>query len=195
MAGFFKRIWKRFKTPSARYGAGVLLAGGLVAGIALTVAFGAAYDYTNSTKFCLSCHSLQWAADEWRESSHYNEATGFRAECQDCHVPDDFFWGMREKILSYRDVVGQIRGTIDTEEKFEERRPLLAERVWSKLEATDSRECRSCHMEEIWDLEEQSGRARREHQDARETGETCIECHRGVAHKYPKEEEEVDYGF
>ena len=188
----FRRIWNRFTRPAARYGAGVLLAIGAAGGIAFAVGFDYAVEYTNSTEFCLSCHTLQWVAAEWEESHHHSGRTGVRAECQDCHVPDALFPKMWAKIRASNDVYHQIMGTIDTEEKFMERRPLLAQRVWDRMEARDSRQCRTCHMEELWDPEAQSGQARREHAEGEEEGMTCIQCHKGVAHEYPKEEPEPD---
>lgn len=188
----FKRIWSRFTRPSKRFGAGVLVALGLVGGILFAAGFNYAVEYTNSTEFCVACHSLQWVAAEWEESKHHSGRTGVRAECADCHVPDAFLPKMWAKFIAYNDVYHEVMGTIRTEEKFMERRPLLAERVWDRMRANDSLQCRSCHMDGLWNPEEQSGQARREHAEARESGQTCIDCHRGVAHAYPKEEPEED---
>lgn len=190
-----RRIWEWFNTPSRRYGVGILVVIGIIVGVAGTIGFNSSLAYTNSTEFCTSCHELNWAAEEWKESHHYSQRTGMRAECKDCHVPDAFFPKMWRKMVAANDVIQHFRGTIDTEEKFEERRLHLAERVWNRLERTDSRACRSCHKQEAWDPEEQSGPARRDHATMEETGDTCIDCHIGVAHEDPREEEEADFSF
>ncbi len=54
------------------------------------------------------------------------------------------------------------------------------------MKATDSRECRNCHGIEFMDREAQPVRARIMHALARGWGETCIDCHKGVAHALPK---------
>tara|TARA_R110001583_G_scaffold2670_5_gene18854 strand:+ start:139 stop:366 length:228 start_codon:yes stop_codon:yes gene_type:complete len=66
-------------------------------------------------------------------------------------------------------------------------RQLMAERVWAIMKATDSRECRSCHSQARMDLESQGKQAHRKHQPERmaSRGETCIDCHQGIAHELP----------
>ncbi len=78
-------------------------------------------------------------------------------------------------------------GTIDTPEKFDERRLYLARRVWADMMGSDSRECRNCHELGHMDLDKQELSASRKHTLKRqaERGETCIECHQGVAHTLP----------
>jgi cytochrome c-type protein NapC len=79
-------------------------------------------------------------------------------------------------------------GTIDTPEKFDERRLHLAKRVWSDMQGSNSRECRNCHELEHMDLEIQGRTASRKHTIERliERGETCIDCHQGIAHELPE---------
>ena len=88
-------------------------------------------------------------------------------------------------MMAVTDVYHEIVGTIDTPEKFEARRWLLANKVWSKMEATDSRECRTCHAYSRMAYQSQDTRTRRRHQRAEREGKTCIECHKGVAHLEP----------
>tara|TARA_R110002094_G_scaffold5667_2_gene14501 strand:+ start:276 stop:533 length:258 start_codon:yes stop_codon:yes gene_type:complete len=66
-------------------------------------------------------------------------------------------------------------------------RQLMAERVWAIMKATDSRECRSCHSQARMDLESQGKQAHRKHRPERmaSRGETCIDCHQGIAHELP----------
>ena len=87
--------------------------------------------------------------------------------------------------MAVKDIVHEILGTIDTAEKFEARRWHLANVVWEKMEATDSRECRSCHAFEDMDHAAQGRKIARRHQRAEESGKTCIHCHKGVAHREP----------
>jgi nitrate/TMAO reductase-like tetraheme cytochrome c subunit len=79
-------------------------------------------------------------------------------------------------------------GNIDTREKFEAKRLELAERVWATMQSTDSRECRNCHALISMDLELQDKSAQKRHtlESVRESGKTCIDCHKGIAHELPE---------
>ena len=159
-----------------------------IGGIVFAGLFNAGLGYTNRTAFCTSCHSMQWNKAEWEESAHYMNHAGVRVGCADCHVPKQFLPKMMAKIVAAKDVWHEILGTIDTKEKFEAHRLEMARRVWARLKATDSRECRNCHSWEAMELDEQDRVARKKHARAREEGKTCIDCHKGVTHELPEEE-------
>jgi len=165
-----------------------------VAGIIFTGLFNIGLSSTNEMEFCTSCHSMQVNFEEYKESAHYLNTSGVRATCSDCHVPKAFVPKMVAKIVAVKDVYHEIVGTIDTREKFEAHRWDMANRVWAKMKATDSRECRSCHNFDQMDLSTQSRIARKRHSKAVDEGLTCIDCHKGIAHMEPDEpdEEETD---
>ena len=168
-----------------------------IAGIAFSFAFSAGLGQTNKMEFCISCHTMTINYDEYIETPHYKNAAGVRATCADCHVPKEFLPKMKAKILAYKDVLHEFLGTIDTPEKYEAHRWDMATRVWAKMEASDSRECRSCHAWDSMDLSEQDRSARNRHGRAPDEGKTCIDCHKGIAHEEPDEpddweEEEED---
>jgi nitrate/TMAO reductase-like tetraheme cytochrome c subunit len=83
-------------------------------------------------------------------------------------------------------------GTISTREKFEAKRLELAENVWATMMANDSRECRNCHSYESMDFHKQGRRAQEKMREGLEKGKTCIECHKGVAHKLPADYDDDD---
>ncbi len=185
------RLWRWYARPSIQIGQGVLLSIGLVAGIIFWGGFNTAMEATNSLEFCISCHEMRDTVYvEYKESSHYQNASGVRAICSDCHVPHE--WGPKvvRKIQASGEVWGKLTGVIDTPEKFEAKRLELATHVWETMKANDSRECRNCHSFEAMDFEHQSIRAR-EKMEPVSTGEylgdgsTCIDCHKGIAHKLP----------
>jgi len=165
----------------------VTIIAAVIAGIVFTIGSSKALEATNTTEFCTSCHSMQWVQEEWMESVHYKNASGVRAGCPDCHVPHSLGPKLYAKVMAAKDVWGEITGNIDTEEKFEEQRWTMANRVWSHMEATNSRECRSCHAFESMDLSEQEKISRKKHKKAEAQGKTCIDCHKGVAHEEPSE--------
>ncbi len=180
-------MFKRLAACFCRPWFGFLLIGVVVA-VAVVAALNAGFAYTNRTEFCISCHEMEENVyAEYKETYHYNNRTGVRTECKDCHVPKEFFPKLWAKIRASKDVYHHFMGTIDTEEKFEAHRLTMAKAVWRKMEATNSRECRNCHAFEAMELIDQSRRARRKHTQAMDSGETCIDCHKGIAHDLPRD--------
>lgn len=158
-----------------------------VAGIVFAGLFNLGLAYTNTTEFCTSCHTMKIPLGELQQTPHWQSASGVHAGCADCHVPEPFFPKMVAKVIAAKDVYHEIIGTIDTPEKYEAYRWDMANRVWAKMKATDSRECRSCHEYAHMDLAAQDRSARARHSNAPDKGETCIDCHKGVAHAMPEE--------
>jgi len=142
---------------------------------------------TNEMEFCISCHSMQTNYEEYKETIHFKNHSGVRATCSDCHVPKQFVPKMVAKVLAAKDVYHEIVGTIDTPEKYEAYRWTMATAVWQKMKASNSRECRSCHAFDQMAFDDQSRMARKKHSAAEERGETCIDCHKGIAHEEPDE--------
>lgn len=163
-----------------------------VLGVVFTGLFSMGLAYTNELEFCTSCHSMQTNLREYKETVHYRNASGVRAVCSDCHVPKAFFPKMLAKIMAAKDVWGEITGKIDTPEKYEAHRWEMANAVWDKMKASNSRECRSCHNFGAMAFDEQDRSARKRHARAEERGETCIDCHTGIAHEEPEEPEDAE---
>ena len=99
---------------------------------------------------------------------------------------------MVRKVRATNELFHKIMGTISTKEKFEAKRLELAEHVWASMMANDSRECRNCHSYEAMDFHKQQRRAQEKMQEGLKEGKTCIECHKGVAHKLPADYEDDD---
>ncbi|NKN34372.1 NapC/NirT family cytochrome c [Marichromatium bheemlicum] len=157
------------------------------AGIGLVAAVDFGIRYTNTLEFCTSCHTMATPFSEYQETLHYKNPSGVRATCADCHVPKALWPKLVTKVIAAKDVYHELIGTIDTPEKFEARRWEMASRVWAKMERSDSRECRTCHEFSSMDLSEQGRSARSRHAAAEDKGQTCIDCHKGVAHEEPYE--------
>ena len=197
--GFIRKMWDVLRQPSAKYSLGVLLGGGLVAGAVGILFFNfVMLNGTSTTEFCAtSCHEMSYAYEEWKESSHSSNRTGVQAGCADCHVPHaKDFGGWIDKILAKmqaaKDTYHYIMGTYDTEEKYEAGRWTMANSVWARMKARDSKECRYCHNIEAMKLSVQDRSARRKHARAMKSGETCIDCHKGIVHEEPDEPEEEE---
>ena len=184
--GAIRRLWRWFWRPTARFGWGVIFVAGGFAGILFWGGFNWAMEASNSPGFCLSCHEMaENVGEEWMRSTHYRNPSGVRATCSDCHVPKDWLPKVIRKIEATGELYSHITGKIDTPEKFKAHREEMAQRVWAEMIASDSKECRNCHNEHAMDFERQSARSREKMVPGIEEGKTCIECHKGIAHRLP----------
>lgn len=181
-----RRLLNWFSRPSTRYGWGIIFLAGAAFFAVFWAGFNTVVQATNSTEFCVSCHSMHANYEEYKRTIHYSNRSGVRVECADCHVPKDFFPKMRAKVIAVKDIYHEIVGTVDTPEKFEARRLQMAEAVWAKMETTQSRECRTCHAFESMDFDEQGRRSSRRHEEAAAEGKHCIQCHQGIVHRLPE---------
>jgi cytochrome c-type protein NapC len=182
-----QRLWKAVSSPSRHLSLGVLTVGGFVGGVIFWGGFNTALEATNTEKFCVSCHEMQDNVfAELKSTIHYTNRSGVRASCPDCHVPHQWTDKIARKMQASKEVWGKIFGTIDTREEFLALRLTLAEHEWGRLKANDSLECRNCHQGASMDLTRQSPRAAATHERWLLTGEkTCIDCHKGIAHRLP----------
>ncbi|MDP1732949.1 MAG: NapC/NirT family cytochrome c [Sulfuritalea sp.] len=181
--GFFKRLLNPPKCSMLR-----MIVIGIVGGIAIWGGLNTGMEYTNRTEFCLSCHTMQTPYEELKKTVHYSNRTGTTVGCADCHVasskdPFDYARKLTQKVFASKDVIGEILGTINTPEKFEAHRLTMAKRVWAHMKETDSKECRNCHKFEKMDTTKQKDRSAVKHEGAVQDGKTCIDCHKGIAHK------------
>jgi cytochrome c-type protein NapC len=164
------------------FAAGVLAWGG----------FNWALEITNTEEFCISCHEMRENVfKEYRHTIHYANRTGVRATCPDCHVPLEWVNKSGRKIQARTEVYDWALGTIDTPEKFNAKRLVLAQHEWDRMKANDSRECRNCHSFNSMDYTEQGRRAVAAHTKGFEEKKTCIDCHKGIAHTLPPIEQNI----
>lgn len=179
--------WRTLSTPSRYFSLGFLTIGGFIAGVVFWGAFNTALEATNTETFCIGCHEMHDNVyQELKPTIHYTNRSGVRATCPDCHVPHEWTDKIARKMQASKEVWGWVFGTINTREKFLEKRIELAKREWLRLKTNDSLECRNCHDFQFMDFTRQSQRAERDHAIVLASGEkTCIDCHKGVAHKLP----------
>jgi len=155
----------------------------MIVGVIFWGGFNTAMEVTNSLDFCISCHEMEENVfQEYKKTIHYTNRSGVRAVCSDCHVPRPWIHKVIRKIQASNEVFHKIIGTIDTPEKFNNERLHLAKNVWHAMKSTDSRECRNCHNFDSMNPEDQKKRSRRQHATAMVDGNTCIDCHKGIAH-------------
>ncbi|WP_282170248.1 NapC/NirT family cytochrome c [Ruegeria atlantica] len=186
-----KPIWRRYflwGMPVAG------IAAAFVGGIIFWGGFNTAMEATNTKDFCISCHEMRdFVYEEYTGTIHDVNRSGVGAVCSDCHVPKDWTHKMIRKIKASKELYGKVVGTINTREKFEAKRVHLAMNEWERMKATDSRECRNCHDFESMMPEFQKPRARQQHLNAMTLGQTCIDCHKGIAHSDARDRADEEY--
>lgn len=191
--------WAALWQPSHKWYTLWMPTGGIllfVAGIIFWGGFNTIVEATNTEAFCISCHEMRDNVyDEYKKTIHYSNRSGVRATCPDCHVPRPWVYKMKRKFeATYKELPNKILGKIDTREKFIAHREEMAESVWEVMRETDSRECRNCHELVHMDLAKQGESAQKKHTRALEggTNKTCIDCHQGIAHTLPDDDEPVN---
>jgi cytochrome c-type protein NapC len=187
MIDLFKRYWRTLNRPSVHYSLGFLTIGGFLGGVLFWGGFNTAMELTNTEQFCTGCHEMRDNVyQELKGTIHFTNRSGVRAKCSNCHVPHNWTDKIARKMQASKEVWGKIFGTIDTREKFVAMRLELAQHEWARLKANNSLECRNCHEFDYMDFTRQSKRAVDAHSTSLATGEkTCIDCHKGIAHKLP----------
>jgi cytochrome c-type protein NapC len=185
---FWLNPWVRTATrPPVTLSLAFLTLGGFVAGVVFWGGFNTVLEHTNTEGFCTSCHEMRTNVfEELKGTIHYANRSGVRATCPDCHVPHRWTDKIARKMQASKEVWGHIFGSIDTRDKFLDLRRHLAEHEWARMKANDSLECRNCHSAQSMDVSKQNPRAAAAHEKDLFTGEkTCIDCHKGIAHKLP----------
>ncbi len=178
------RSWvNQFFKPSLRWSMAALVGIGLLLGLMLSISFDLSLKATNSETFCLSCHEMR--ENPYRmlaSTSHFQNRSGVRPTCSDCHVPKAFVPKMVRKIEAAREVWGHLLGVIDTPEKYAQYAPVMKAREIARLQANDSQECRDCHDTGQMRFALQTAKAQEFHLAMQKNGKTCIDCHAGIAH-------------
>ncbi|MES0883482.1 NapC/NirT family cytochrome c [Roseibium sp. SCPC14] len=186
-----KPIWRRYVLWGMPIGAAAAV---FVAGIVFWGGFNTAMEATNTKEFCISCHEMRdFVYQEYTGTIHDVNRSGVGATCSDCHVPKDWTHKIIRKIKASRELWGKMTGSIATKEKFEAKRLHLAMNEWERMKGNDSRECRNCHGFDSMMPEFQKPRARQQHLNAMEAGQTCIDCHKGIAHSDLRDRADPDY--
>ena len=184
IASKLARWWSVLRRPTARFSLLTVLVVGFGAGIIFWGGFNTAMEASNTLSFCITCHEMRENVyKEYSSTIHYQNRTGVQATCADCHVPREWVYKFVRKIRATNELFHWAISSVSTPEKFEAKRLTLASHVWNSMKETDSRECRNCHTIESMNPEFQRPRARKSHLSAMEAGNTCIDCHKGIAHK------------
>ncbi|MGR5146373.1 pentaheme c-type cytochrome TorC [Photobacterium alginatilyticum] len=186
MISLINKLWATFWRPAVHISLGVLSLGGFIAGIIFWGGFNTALEFTNTEKFCIGCHEMRDNVyEELQATVHWSNHSGVRATCPDCHVPHNWTDKIARKMQASKEVFGAIFGTINTREKFLEKRLELANHEWKRFSANGSLECKNCHNYDSMNWEEMSDLAKVQMKQAAERDQSCMDCHKGIAHELP----------
>ena len=169
---------------------------GVVLGIVGLAATNSMVHWSGSNEFCsTACHSMQWVAEAYRRGPHYATPSGAAAGCSDCHSPHHSsepspfqYVGMLfyKAKAGTRDAIAEMRGVIDTQEKWEKARGAYSEEVSAWMAENDSLTCRGCHDLSRMGGEDAKPRIIKKHAKLLAEGGPikCLECHMEVGHVY-----------
>ena len=141
--------------------------------------------FTSSEQFCTSCHSMELVAVPYRQSAHYNSASGVRASCGDCHVSEGVITATWDHFIGGKDLMKQIKGAImgpNYDDPVVNALHLpdaaFAARKW--FIDRNSATCKRCHEQQAI----VGGRLETErvHKEDAEN-KTCVECHINLVHR------------
>ncbi|WP_025823184.1 pentaheme c-type cytochrome TorC [Shewanella marina] len=192
-----KKIWQFFSRPSSKYSVLTIAIIAIFISLLGVFTFHESIEYSSSTEFCVSCHSMKENYNEYKNTIHFKNPMGVRAECRNCHIPEnnpiDF---MKAKLGGVGDIYSEfISKDINTPLKFEQHRQEMAENVWNMMKETNSAPCKSCHSYTAMDHAKQSPAAAAAMTDAEAKNMNCIECHKGIAHQLPMMNEDFHKVF
>ena len=177
---------------SIRWSVVLLLALGAAIGLVIAGTTTWMVNTTSTNQFCANqCHSMQWAAAAYERGPHYINAVGVRATCSDCHVPFEnepatpfqyVFGTLWTKAVSgTKDAIGEARGTIADETKWNAERPRLSAETRAWFKETGSATCRGCHHLEAFPSTGPSAF----HADLiKAPTVNCVQCHANVGHNF-----------
>ena len=137
----------------------------------------------NSTKCCVSCHSMSaYVYEEFKTSKHFTNVAGVRPECGSCHVARRFWPAVWDHMMGTHDLISEYSHDWTKPETFEARRSAMAEKARLKMLGEDSQTCRTCHNFDA--IAPSRKRGERAHADAKQKSNTnCIACHYNLVHK------------
>ena len=128
---------------------------------------------------------METPLEELKQTVHWSNNSGVRASCPDCHLPHDKTAKYARKMQASREVLAELSGKYNEEGSFEEHRAEMAEREWARFAANGSKECKNCHSYDRMNFEKMSKAAQKAMKPAAERNQSCVDCHKGIAHHLP----------
>jgi cytochrome c-type protein NapC len=127
---------------------------------------------------------------EYRNTIHYQNRTGVRATCPDCHVPKEWTHKMIRKIQAATKCCTKCWAPSTRLRSSTPSAPNWPARVGPHEEDRQPGVPQLPQLQYM-DYAEQNKRSSATHQAAFTAGKTCIDCHKGIAHRLPEIEQNI----
>lgn len=141
--------------------------------------------FTSANAFCTSCHSMTYAEASYKQSAHYDSASGVRASCGDCHVSEGVFAATWDHAVGGKDLIKQVWGKLFGPDYDDPAINLLHlpeaafhARDWFR--ARGSATCMRCH--ELTAIVGKRADTAAIHREETK-GKSCIDCHYNLVHR------------
>lgn len=158
----------------------LLIFGGIVLGLVLSLGTAEMIERTSGQEFCASCHSMKGVALAYEEDIHGGaNKHGFSAKCTDCHLPHDnvLHYVTAKAYSGARDVLGEIF----VADSFD-----WIDNLKNKEEFTYTSGCLKCHDLSV--IRYEIPKAYLAHKDFLSGKvQSCVKCHENVGHKNIKD--------
>src|SRR5690554_4607445 len=165
---------------------------GFVVGLLVTIYTNKLLEYTSTNESCNMCHVHPHVFDSWRLSTHYDNPSGFRARCVDCHLPPKGQGYLPEKIkAAARDVYGLVfKDSADYNWELKSTFEFAQHHVYKAS-------CLHCHHNLFPLTLSKEGQDAHLYYSQNEDQLRCINCHLHVGHYDPNamHATNVDFGM
>ena len=154
-----------------------LLVFGMAVGILLTLLGNKIILKTSTDSYCMSCHSHPHSEQSWRLSTHYDNASGVKIHCVECHLPPKGKGHLWAKIKhGSHDAWAQLTKDIESinwEEKS---------RLENAIHYTYKEACLKCHQNLFPSSLTREGDEAHLYYTQNEEKLRCLNCHLHVGH-------------
>lgn len=159
----------------------IALAVGSLGGV-LFMSFLIEFDqYASQNAFCTTCHSMSYADESYRQTVHYDSASGVRASCGDCHVSEGVLAATWDHVRGGKDLIKQLFGP-DYDDPVINALHLpeaaFSARRWFRERGSAT--CRRCHVQDA--IQGKRADTAAIHREETE-GKSCIDCHYNLVHR------------
>ena len=158
----------------------LLIFGGIVLGLVLSLGAAEMIEHTSGKEFCASCHSMEGVALAYEGDVHGGmNKNGFSAKCADCHLPHDnvFHYVTAKAYTGVKDVLGEFFWA----DSFD-----WVGNLKHREDFTYTSGCVKCHDLSV--IRYEIPKAYLAHKDFLSGKEpSCVKCHEHVGHKHIKD--------
>ncbi len=163
---------------------------GFVIGIVFMLSGNKVMVATSTNEFCESCHVHPHATESWKLSTHYDNKSGVRVNCVECHLPPKGHGYIKEKArLGIKDIYGfWFKDTADF--NWDAKSTLEQAQHFVYKES-----CIKCHANLFPITLSKEGQDAHLYYTQNENDLHCINCHLQVGHFDPNAKHESNTGF